>query len=454
MIADLKPYKEYKESGSRWLGNVPSHWGVHNLRTLIRRRYERNRTDLPLLSVAREKGVFVRSLTNAKENHNVIPEDLSNYKVARAGNLVINKMKAWQGSMGIAPCDGIVSPAYFVYDFIISNRSFGQALLRSKPYVAHFAQASDGVRIGQWDLTIDGMRQIPMLVPPEDEQAAIVRFLNWANNRFGWAIKAKQKQIELLNEQRQVIIYRAVTRGLDPNVPFKPSGIPWLGDIPEHWEVLRCGNIFYEVVDTGYPTALLLSIDRFKGVMPQVDTGRKTRASENRSSYKRVRPGQLAYNLMNAFMGSLGFSNYEGIVSPAYAVAQPRIEIEPKYFHELLRTTAYTGEFNCLSYGIMYERNRLYFERFKLVPAIIPPLSEQKEIVKWINFETADLNLAITRLEREIDLLREYRTRLIADVVTGKLDICAAAAKLPEEEIEEVVEVREDMESADEEITV
>lgn len=126
MIGELKPYTEYRPSGSPWLGNVPAHWQVRKLRTLIRPRNERNRPDLPLLSVAREKGVFVRSLTDPDENHNVIPEDLSNYKVARTGSLVINKMKAWQGSMGIAPVDGIVSPAYYVYDFAIDNRAFGQ----------------------------------------------------------------------------------------------------------------------------------------------------------------------------------------------------------------------------------------------------------------------------------------------------------------------------------------
>ena len=165
MIEGLKPYAEYKESGSKWLGAVPVKWEVRNLRTLISKRAERDRADLPLLSVARERGVFIRSLTDTGENHKVIPEDLSNYKVARAGNLVINKMKAWQGSMGIAPCDGIVSSAYFVFDSRISNHAFGQKLLRSKPYVAHFGQASDGVRVGQWDLSIPGMRQIPVLVP-------------------------------------------------------------------------------------------------------------------------------------------------------------------------------------------------------------------------------------------------------------------------------------------------
>jgi type I restriction enzyme, S subunit len=210
---------------------------VRNLRTLLKSRTQRNRPDLPLLSVVREKGVIRRSLTGNDENHNFIPDDLSNYKVARAGDLVINKMKAWQGSLGIAPCDGIVSPAYFVFDFKVANRTFGQSLLRSRPYVGAFARASDGVRVGQWDLSINGMRQIPVLVPPSDEQTAIVRFLNYANRRLDLTIRAKRKVIALLNEQKQAIIHRAVTRGLDPNVPLKSSGIPWLGEIPAHWVV-------------------------------------------------------------------------------------------------------------------------------------------------------------------------------------------------------------------------
>ena len=172
---------------------------------------------------------------------------------------MINKMKAWQGSMGIAPCDGIVSPAYFVFDFAIENRAFGQRLLRSKPYVAHFASASDGVRVGQWDLSIAGMREIPVLMPPPDEQAAIVRFLDHANRKIDGFIRAKRKLIALLNEQKQAIIHRAVTRGLDPDVPLKPSGIPWLGDIPQHWEL--------------WPNRALLSIRKVlvgdRGMLPK-----------------------------------------------------------------------------------------------------------------------------------------------------------------------------------------
>ncbi len=323
MITTLNPYTAYKESGSRWLGKVPLHWEVRNLRTLIRRRNERNRTDLPLLSVAREKGVFVRSLTDDKENHNVIPEDLSNYKVARAGNLVINKMKAWQGSMGIAPCDGIVSPAYYVFDFDIGNRSFGQVLLRSKPYVAHFAQASDGVRIGQWDLTIAGMRQIPVLVPKEEEQVAIVQFLNWTNGRLGRAIRAKRKLIALLNEQKQAIIHRAVTRGLDQSVPLKPSGIPWLDDIPEHWNVRKLRQLLARVTERNRPDLPLLSVVREKGVIKR-DTDNLDEnhnfIPDDLSNYKVVRIGQFAMNKMKAWQGSYGISQFDGVVSPAYFV--------------------------------------------------------------------------------------------------------------------------------------
>jgi type I restriction enzyme S subunit len=433
MIADLKPYPEYKESGSRWLGNVPAHWEVRNLRTLIRRRNERDRADLPLLSVAREKGVFVRSLTDADENHNVIPEDLTNYKVARAGSLVINKMKAWQGSMGIAPCDGIVSPAYFVFDFGIANRAFGQALLRSKPYVAHFGRASDGVRVGQWDLTIAAMRQIPVLAPPPDEQVTIVRFLDWANGRLERTIRAKRKVIALLGEQKQAIIHRAVTRGLDPSVPLKPSGIPWLGDIPQHWDVMRAKYLYREVDERSIDgTEELLSVSHLTGVTPRSQKNITMFKAASYAGHKLCQPGDLVVNTMWAWMGALGASSHSGIISPAYAVYRPRRPdlIVGSYIDGLLRTSPYISNIVCESTGLRASRLRLYPEEFFRLPIIQPPVEEQKRIVDAIGRETAGLGTAISRLEREIELLREYRTRLVADVVTGKLDVREAAGKL------------------------
>ena len=255
MIEGLRPYPAYRDSGLGWLGEIPAHWAAHCLRTLITLRVARNRADLPLLSVVREKGVIPRLSMLDGENHNFIPDDLSNYKVALAGDLVINKMKAWQGSMGIAPCDGIVSPAYYVFSLRIANRQYGQAPLRSRPYVAHFARASDGVRIGQWDLSIAGMRSIPVCVPPVHEQVAIVRFLDHATRQLDKAIRAKRKTIALLNEQKQAIIQRAVTRGLDSKVPVKDSGIPWLRTVPAHWKVIALKRALARLIDCEHKTA-------------------------------------------------------------------------------------------------------------------------------------------------------------------------------------------------------
>lgn len=468
MSPNLKPYSEYKESGSKWLASVPSHWGVHNLRTLIRRRNERNRPDLPLLSVAREKGVFVRSLTDDKENHNVIPEDLSNYKVARTGNLVINKMKAWQGSMGIAPCDGIVSPAYFIYDFNISNRSFGQTLLRSKPYVAHFAQASDGVRIGQWDLTIAGMRQIPVLVPPEEEQAAIVRFLNWANNRLGRAIKAKQKQIELLNEQKQAIIHGGVTRGLDPSVPLKPSGMPWLGEIPTHWDVRKlrtCAELIVSNVDkhshvNEKPVRLCNYTDVYKNehITSTLNFMHATATDEEILKF-RIRVGDVVITKDSEEWDDIGvpsFVAYEDddlVCGYHLAILRPRRDLVlGDFLFRTLQDRFVATQMHISAKGVT--RYGLSHQGIKDIIIPLPPKNEQMSICTTLSRDLERFDIIRARLEREIDLLQEYRTRLIADVVTGKLDVREAAAKLPEEEIEEIAEVNEDLESDDEEIAV
>lgn len=249
MIADLKPYPAYKDSGVPWLGEVPEQWEVRKQRHVLERVTERNRSDLPLLSVVREKGVIKRDITSKEENRNVIPDDLSNYKAVRAGQFAMNKMKAWQGSYGISRWDGIVSPAYFVFELSGVSGEFFHAAVRSRSYVPFFTQASDGVRIGQWDLSEARMREIPFVVPPCSEQAFIVRFLDHADRRIRRYIRAKQKLIKLLEEQKQAIIHRAVTRGLDPNVRLKSSGVQWLGDVPEHWTVARLKDA--AVVQTG-----------------------------------------------------------------------------------------------------------------------------------------------------------------------------------------------------------
>lgn len=241
-MTPLPSYPAYKDSGVPWLGKIPAHWEVFKLRHILRRFTERNQSDLPLLSVVREKGVILRDTSSQDENRNYIPDDLSNYKVVRCGQFAMNKMKAWQGSYGVSKFDGIVSPAYFVFNVSKVDGDFFHSAIRSRAYVPSFAQASDGVRIDQWDLSEPRMREIRFLIPSLPEQHAITRYLDHVDRRIRRTIRARQKLIALLEEQKQAVIHLAVTGQIDvrtgrPYPVYKPSGVEWLGEAPEHWDV-------------------------------------------------------------------------------------------------------------------------------------------------------------------------------------------------------------------------
>lgn len=281
MIAELKPYPEYKESGHDWLGQVPDHWDVLPNRAIFTEIKERDCPNEEMLSVTITRGIVRQKAlladSSKKDSSNT---NKSAYKLVQPGDIAYNKMRAWQGALGASNLRGIISPAYVVMRPVAgANPLYFHNLYRTPMFAKEAERWSYGITSDMWSLRPEHFKIIGSLLPPPAEQAAIVRFLDHWNGRLEKAIRAKRKVITLLNEQKQAIIHRAVTRGLDPNVKLKDSGIPWLGEIPEHWEVLRAGNLFYEVVDTGHPNLLLLSIDRFKGVIPQADTGRKTRAS-------------------------------------------------------------------------------------------------------------------------------------------------------------------------------
>lgn len=239
---------------STWLGTPPEHWKVLKLRQVLRPFSEKNHADLQLLSVVREKGVVVRDLEN-DDNHNYIPEDLSNYKMVKSGQFAMNKMKAWQGSYGVSKYTGIVSPAYFVFDFNYDmNPNFFHYAIRSKVYVSFFGQASDGIRVGQWDLSIQKMKEIPFYLPSLSEQDQIVCFLDWKVSGINRLINIKKKEIKELEE----LLYSIVSSTVLYGVAEKNKN--------EQWEKVRLGYATWirarlgwkglkasEYVDEGYP---------------------------------------------------------------------------------------------------------------------------------------------------------------------------------------------------------
>ena len=200
-----------KYSGISWLGDIPAHWKTVKLRQLLHPVSEKNHPELPLLSVVREQGVIIRDVDDIEGNHNFIPDDLSNYKVVRKGQFAMNKMKAWQGSYGVSQYTGIVSPAYFVFDVSFDNLEFFHYAIRSKVYVNFFAQASDGIRVGQWDLSIPKMKEIPFIVPPKEEEDAIVNFIPKISEKYDTEISELQTRIDLLLEQKNKMVSEIMT---------------------------------------------------------------------------------------------------------------------------------------------------------------------------------------------------------------------------------------------------
>jgi len=435
MIADLKPYAEYKESGLPWLGQVPAEWSIGRIKTVLRELDCRSTDgDGTLLSLTRVRGLIPHADRTDKIHS---AKTLVGYKRYEPGQIVMNRMQAWSGMFGAGGIEGLVSPDYAVFKIIGGHQTkFLLERLKTPDLVGQFALESKGIGSGFNRLYTDRFGSIPVAFPPPAEQAAIVRFLDWANGRLERAIRAKRKVIALLGEQKQAIIHHAVTRGLDPEVPLKPSGIPWLGDIPQHWEVRRAKYLFREVDDrSANGSEELLSVSHLTGVTPRSQKNITMFKAASYAGHKLCRPGDLVVNTMWAWMGALGVSTHAGIISPAYAVYRPR---EPEsivgaFMDGLLRSRPYVSNIICRSTGLRASRLRLYPEEFFRLPIIHPPADEQLRIVESIQVETAELNTAISRLEREIELLREYRTRLVADVVTGKLDVREAASRLPDE---------------------
>jgi restriction endonuclease S subunit len=460
MIEGLKPYPEYKESGHRWLGNVPNHWSVLPNRALFEEVKDRNHPSDEMLSVTITRGIIrqqaLLSDSSKKDSSNV---NKAAYKLVKPGDIAYNKMRAWQGAVGASNFRGIVSPAYVV---MRPRRGcapwYYHHLYRAPSFSKEAERWSYGITSDMWSLRPEHFKVIYSVQPPPDEQAAIVRFLDHANRKIDGFIRAKRKLIGLLNEQKQAIIHRAVTRGLDPDVPLKPSGIPWLGDIPQHWEVMRIKYILKEVDNRSKTGAEpLLSMRMHHGLVVFAEHFSRPPQAATLVGFKIVKPGQFVVNRMQAGNGVIYPSNlsFPGLVSPDYAVFDPIADVNVEYLGELFRSRKVRAKFRSESKGLGTGTSgflRLYNDRFGAIHVALPPRKEQESILRGLGDELADLTTAIARTEREIALMQEYRTRLTADVVTGKLDVREAAAKLPEPPAEPAaVDAWEEMETETEE---
>ncbi len=451
MTADLKPYPAYKDSGVPWLGDVPEHWDVLPNRALFTEVEERGHPDEQMLSVTITKGVILQQAlladSSKKDGSN---QDKSAYKLVRPGDIAYNKMRAWQGAIGLSALRGIISPAYVVQrPRQGTDPRYLHYLLRTPAFAKEAERWSYGITSDMWSLRPEHFKMIYACLPSALEQSAIVKFLDHIDRRIRRYIRAKQKLIKLLEEQKQVIIHHPVTRGLDPSVRLKPSGVEWMGNVPEHWEVVALGKVCTSRCDgpfgsglksvhytpTGVRVVRLQNIG--SGLFRDVDAA--FISDEHYASLGNH--GVIGGDLLVAGLGDENIPVGRACVAPqgigpAMVKAdcfrfrlKPDRVVGPYLAYHLSATAA--GATAWLSTGST--RLRINLSSTSARSVALPPLQEQQDIIDYISGQTETLTTAASCIQGEIALLREYRTRLIADVVTGKLDVREAAARLPDE---------------------
>lgn len=438
MIHNLNPYPSYKDSGVAWVGGVPEHWEIERLKARVANINEI--TDGDQNSDLRIALEHVESWTGRLRR--VDSEFTFDSKVKRfhANDVLFGKLRPYLAKVTRQERDGICVGEFFVLRprGLGVHASYLELLLRSKPIIDAVDSSTFGAKMPRADWQFVGNMEIPF--PPISEQFAIVRFLDYVDRRIRRYIRAKKKLVALLNEQKQAIIQHAVTRGLDPNVRLKPSGVEWLGEVPEHWITKRLKHVaVINGVTLGEktdPDFCFRYID-----ISGVTTGRLVREPERMrfgdapSRARRVlRKGDTIVSTVRTYLKAVWYVDEDVndlVASTGFAVLSPGEEVEPRYLWYVIQSSNFVNRVTANSVGIAYPAiAEMVLGRF---PIVVPPLPEQSAIVRFLDQETAKLDRAINCTQREIDLLREYRTRLITDVVTGKIDVREAAAHLPEE---------------------
>jgi type I restriction enzyme S subunit len=457
MIDGLRPYPETKKSGLAWLGDMPAHWEVRRNGRLFGPRRETGFPDLPILEVSIRTGVRIRNMENGARKQEMA--DRSKYQRAARGDIAYNMMRMWQGAVGIAPEDGLVSPAYVVArPFQEADAAYYAYLFRTAAYMREIETFSRGIVPDRNRLYWESFKQMPSVYPPLDEQRLIVRFLDWHGAQTAKLIRAKKKTIALLNEQKQAIIHRAVTRGLDPSVKLKPSGIPLLGDVPAHWEVKPLKfwaginrRTLSQNTDPDYAFEYLDIGTVATGYL--VGHPERMRFGGAPSRARRiVLGGDTLISTVRTYLKAIYFVDREWpdlIASTGFAVLTPDPSIDARFFGFALQSKAFIDQVVANSIGVAYpaiSETRLG----SLHLALPPSRDEQETVIRHLQGATGHFDQGIEATQREIALIQEFRTRLIADVVTGKLDVRAPAATLPEATELEPLGEPEDPEEFDE----
>lgn len=400
----MERYSEYKDSGVKWLGEIPSHWELLKSKYLWKETFENSTSGKEdLLSVSQYTGV-TKSKADSRS------ESLIGYKIVHKDDLVINIMLAWLGGLGVSNDEGVVSPAYCTYKLIRDyNPKFLHYLYKTPMYLAEFARHSTGVVPSRWRMYTDDFGQVVSLLPPVGEQDAIVRYLDAATSKIDKAIAMQQKMIDLLNERKQIIIQNAVTKGLDENVEMKDSGVEWIGMIPKHWEIIKIKHLAKlqsgsnltsnEISDTGsYPVYGGNGLRGFYG------------------SYN-CEGSYVLIGRQGALCGNINYAEDKFWATEHAVVCYPKKTYNTLWFGEVLRLM------NLGQYSLASAQPGLAVERIKGLYVPNPSIEEQNKIALFLKQNIGKIDLYARHCQRQIALLQERKQIIINEVVTGKVKV-------------------------------
>ncbi|MCY3840798.1 MAG: restriction endonuclease subunit S [Gammaproteobacteria bacterium] len=446
---DLRPYPRIKDSGVEWLGEVPAHWEVRQLGRIGRVFKGNGGTKADEADegtpCVRYGDLYTNHRFHITETRSRVDPLVAQtaYTSIQYGDVLFAGSGETIEEIGKSAANLMRCTACCGGDVIVfrPNRAMNPAFLGYATDCLPTAQQKAQMGRGFTVMHIYGgdLKRLNIAVPPAAEQAAIARYLDHATGRIDHQIRAKEKLIALLEEQKATLVKQAVTGQTNVRTgrrfsAYKASGLDWLGGVPEHWQMIRNGRLFAQRNETGRPELPILEVSLRSGIhVRDFENSNRKQVLSDRSLYKRVAKGDIAYNMMRMWQGAVGVAPTDGLVSPAYVVAKPMPGIDSRYFDHLFHIRGYMTEVDRYSRGIVKDRNRLYWEDFKQMPTPCPPSDEQAAIADAVEDQTAATSAYIRNVRSQISLAHEYRTRLVADVATGKLDVRDAAERLPNE---------------------
>ena len=414
--------REMKDSGARWIGEIPNTWHSDKLKYHLKRKEPKNPGDMTVLSLYRELGIIPKD--SRDDNHNQTSEDTSKYKYVKPGNFVVNKMKAWQGSVAVSDYEGIVSPAYYVYEFTDNafDKRYFHHLLRGC-YKDEFMRLSGGMRVGQWDLSSDDLNNTLILIPPLDEQKKIAEFLDEKCSEIDALIADIQTQIETIEQYKRSTIAEAVTKGLDNKVELKDSTLEWIGKIPAHWEIKPNKYLMKKIkqIQPIYDGEDIISLT-VNGVIKRDLDNPSGKMPTSFDGYQFVYPGNLLMCLFDIDVTPrcIGLIKDFGLTSPAYSQFVLNKDVSAAYYYYYYLNLDFNKDLLHLAKN---QRHSLNEEQFGAIKTVVPPLEEQIAIAKYLDERCDEINECISVKQEQINTLEAYKKSIIFEYVTGKKEV-------------------------------